>query len=604
MKKMRLSHFFENIKVLNNLTLRSRLILFFLVIIVVSQGITGSVSYILSANLVRDKVSQQIKQTLFYIDNHMQNILSNVNWVSNLIFSNDIIQDELRNYKYENLKPHREPSDINKILLNLAISIDNINYISITGFNGKSYIYGSAVSVPIEYIKTMPWYSKAEELNGRQLWVSTHSDNNMSLEQDRNVFSNIRILKDFLKGEAVGLLVISIKESVLSDVYSNLKDNTGDTFIISKSGSIISNSNKAIIGQDIRHEEYFKKILAGDNSFELEINGDSQLVNWVDSKYPDWIIINFTSIDYISNEITKITKTVLIVSGICLMLAILFDIIFSKTIIKPLRSLEGLMERAEQGDLTVRAEVNRNKDEVSRLSGKFNNMISKIQTLVKEVSFERAGKKDAEFRALQAQINPHFLYNTLESINSIAKINKFENISKMVIALSKILRQSINTEGEFVTAGYELEQIKNYLTIQRIRYQDKFAIIFDIADDILQMKMLKFILQPLVENAIFHGIEMKKGNGTIVITGKKEDNILKFCITDDGIGMIPEKLKEIEDNLNSEINNSRPEKSYGIYNVNSRIRLYFGNSYGIKYESTFNFGTTVYVILPIIGDVI
>jgi hypothetical protein len=153
--------------VFNNLTIRTRLILFFLIIILVSQGITGYISYYLSGKSVRENVSYQIKQTLTYIDNHIINILSNVSWVSNLIFSNNIIQDELRQYKYESLKTYRVPSDINKILLNLAISIDNIRYISVNGFNGKSYVYGSAVSMPMEYIKSMPWYDRAVELDGR-----------------------------------------------------------------------------------------------------------------------------------------------------------------------------------------------------------------------------------------------------------------------------------------------------------------------------------------------------------------------------------------------------------------------------------------------------
>jgi two-component system sensor histidine kinase YesM len=425
----------------------------------------------------------------------------------------------------------------------------------------------------------------------------------MPLGQEKDEFSNVRILKDFYKGDALGVLIISIKESVLCEVYSNL-DNTGNTFIITRAGSILSNGNKTLLGRDISREEYFRKISAGENSFQVMINGDMQLVNWIDSKNPGWIIVNFTPLNYIGKAVSKITNTVVIVSIVCIILAILFDIIFSKTIIHPLSSLERLMEKAEQGDLTVRAGGEGKKDEVSRLSRKFNNMISKIQTLVEEVSIERTRKKEAEFRALQAQINPHFLYNTLESINSIAKINKSEEISVMVIALSKLFRLSINTAGEFVSVEYELEQVKNYLTIQRIRYQDKFRVLFDIPDNLLQMKMLKFILQPLVENAIYHGIELKDGNGVISISAEKKDGILEFCISDDGIGIKPGKLAEIEASLQKESYNSDSEnsRSYGITNVNNRIRLYFGGSYGLKYKSEVNSGTTVYVALPAIGD--
>jgi two-component system sensor histidine kinase YesM len=588
--------------VAGNLSLRAKLVAFCLVTILASQGITGLTSYYQSSEMVRSKVGYQIRQSLNYVDNHIQSVMNNVNWVSNAVFSNRIIQDQLRNYKYEELRPIAGAKEINTILLNLAISIDNINYISINGYNGENYIYGNAVNLPIEYIVAMPWYDLAVRMDGRQLWVNMYTENPMSTEPDKSVFNNVRILKDFQKGENVGILVVSLKETVLSDVYSNLSDTTGYIMILSEEGTVLSSIDKGRIGQDIRAEQYFTRLKAGENAFGALVDGEQCLVNWIPSKNADWIIIDFTPMRHIGNEVIQIAGTILIVAALCFVLAMAVVAGFTMSVTTPLSRLGELMEQAEGGNLSVRAEASAGQDEVSRLSRRFNTMLARIQLLIEEVSTARTDKREAEFRALRAQINPHFLYNTLESINSMAKIDGSTEISRMVITLSKILRNSINLQKSLVTVRYELEQLENYLTIQQIRYENKYTYSLDIAPELLERTVLSFILQPLVENAIYHGIELKEGRGCLKIAGRLTLSGMQFCVSDDGVGIPPGRLEEIRQRLEQRGNPDREDESYGVYNVQNRIRLTFGESYGLAFDSIEGLGTKVYVNLPVLEE--
>lgn len=588
MKKIRFS----------GLTLRSRLMVLFLALIAISQGVTGLVSFYTSSHIVEKKVGEQIAQTLAQIDSHMQSVVENVERVSDLIFSSEIIQEELRKYKNENLRMYIDTSVTNQFLSDVARANEFIHSISIVGDNGKNLYYGSISAITKESILSMNWYKKVEKLDGKKLWLNTYKNDNIFLENDKNVLSNIRILKDFNKHERIGTLIINIRESVISGIYNNLNsDQKKEIFVMDLNGKIISSLDKSLIGNDIRSEPHIRRILNGENAFKQEINHRFYLVTCVPSKKMDWTIVCLTPYHYISGESARIRDVVFVVALVCLLFALVFEFIFSRSVLRPVESLGRLMEKASKGDLSVRAEIN-NTDEVSRLAVSFNHMISKIQSLIHEIYLEKIKKKEAEFKALQAQINPHFLYNTLESINSMAKIRKADDISTMVISLSKLLRLSINKGGEFISVRDELEQVRSYLTIQRVRYEDKFNVRMDVDEDILDYKMLKLILQPLVENAIYHGMELKEGGGSISISGKLVHDRLLFTIEDDGLGMEDSRLDEVRNALKD--NNRTDYKIFGIYNVNERIKLYFGDSYGLEFQSIKGAGTTVKVVLPVI----
>jgi two-component system sensor histidine kinase YesM len=240
-----------------------------------------------------------------------------------------------------------------------------------------------------------------------------------------------------------------------------------------------------------------------------------------------------------------------------------------------------------------------NVDEITELGMSFNIMIGKIKELLDSKIKEQENLKRAELRALQAQINPHFLYNTLDTIIWMAESKKTDQVVKIVTALSNFFRISLSKGMDWITIGEELERIRSYLIIQKMRYRDILDFKIEAEEDVTENTILKLILQPLVENALYHGIKNKRQGGTITVRARRqsEDEIL-LEVEDDGIGFTPEKLAQLRAELNDDAGDIKLESGFGIGNVNKRIRLYYGKPYGLSVQSEYTTGTRVTLVIP------
>jgi two-component system, sensor histidine kinase YesM len=240
-----------------------------------------------------------------------------------------------------------------------------------------------------------------------------------------------------------------------------------------------------------------------------------------------------------------------------------------------------------------------NVDEITELGMSFNIMIGKIKELLDSKIEEQENLKKAELRALQAQINPHFLYNTLDTIIWMAESKKTDQVVKIVSALSKFFRISLSKGMDWITIGEEVERIRSYLTIQKMRYRDILDFNIEVDKDVAENTILKLILQPLVENALYHGIKNKRKGGTISVRARKngEDEIL-LEVEDDGIGFTPEKLNQLRADLEDDSGRIKLESGFGLDNVNKRIRLYYGKPYGLTVQSEYTTGTCVTLVIP------
>jgi sensor histidine kinase YesM len=298
------------------------------------------------------------------------------------------------------------------------------------------------------------------------------------------------------------------------------------------------------------------------------------------------------------NETTKINLSLSIGIVVVILFACLtLSFIIVRSISKPIEELKNLMGEAANGDFEVRFSSKSN-DEIGQLGSGFNQMIYEINNLVNMVYAEQKSKREAELKILQAQIKPHFLYNTLETILAIAEENKVDEIAEIVIALTNFFRLSLGRGKETITIKDELEQVRSYLAIQKVRYGDKLDYEINCDNEILSRTVLKLILQPLVENSIYHGIKEKPGKGKISIEAHERDGKLYFSITDNGKGIPFEKLSELSDNLRDSIN----VRGYGLFNVNERIKLSFSKEYGIFLKSKYGEGTKVEIWHPIISN--
>ena len=292
----------------------------------------------------------------------------------------------------------------------------------------------------------------------------------------------------------------------------------------------------------------------------------------------------------------QILSVILIISAIGFSVVAAWSL--SKSIYTPIKKLHDVTTTITKNDLQSLM-TSENVDEITELGMSFNIMIGKIKELLDSKIKEQENLKKAELRALQAQINPHFLYNTLDTIIWMAESKKTDDVVEIVSALSKFFRISLSKGMDWITIGEEVERIRSYLTIQKMRYRDILDFNIQVDDDVADNTILKLVLQPLVENALYHGIKNKRQGGTINVYAKRKDEYeILLEVEDDGIGFTPEKLAQLRAELNDDLGDIKSENGFGIGNVNNRIRLYYGKPYGLSIESEYTTGTRVTLVIP------
>ena len=309
-----------------------------------------------------------------------------------------------------------------------------------------------------------------------------------------------------------------------------------------------------------------------------------------------WRVLCFIPMSVLMSGTQILVLVIVLVSLFAILISTGIAAVLSNSSTRNIKILEQTMRRVEDGNFDVRI-VPLGKDEIGSLSIRFNFMLARINELINTVYKEQIAKQQAEFTVLMSQINPHFLYNTLGTVKWYARMNKQSEIERMVTAVIDLLKSSVRRVGEFHSLEEEITQLKNYIYIQKIGYGDAFQIDYEVNEQWMASEVPYFILQPLVENAILHGIEMSKGKGHIRLTAKVVDHDLMLIVEDNGKGM---ESKQAADLLHvvSQKESVPGVTSIGIHNVNERIQLYYGHQYGLSYESALGVGTKAIVRIP------
>lgn len=411
---------------------------------------------------------------------------------------------------------------------------------------------------------------------------------------DRVAYCIVRAVRDE-KDIPIGYIIVEIFKSHLEEIENNINTNLNlDIIILDPRLYTIANLRKPKFDGSINPlSTLIKNQKLNSGFFIKRVSGKKYLIAFHTSKYTRFVALGILPINLIlenSNYLRMITFWTIL--G-CLFICLLLAFVFSRNISHPIQTLVQSMKKVESGDLTVRTEYRR-WDELGLLGKSFNNMVIRLQELLDNIVEKQRQLRRSELRALEAQINPHFLYNTLDSIKWLAKLNQVPEISTIATQLGKLLRTSISCEDELITVEESLKNIKSYLEIQKIRYHDKFEVLIDIDPESYGYRIPKLILQPIVENAIYHGLDNKAGNGNLLIKGQMIAETLVFEISDDGIGIEAEKVKSI--NSGNDLRSTR--QSIGIQNVNRRIKLYYGEEFGITIQSQLGEGTTVVLRMP------
>lgn len=351
------------------------------------------------------------------------------------------------------------------------------------------------------------------------------------------------------------------------------------------------------------YKERIEQNLMEGNKYEenLEIwENDVQIVtDLLQDTIFQYIYYEISDLQHLSTEYRNIfvgTVRFIIIAFACIcMLLLILSYYIPLSITRPIRKLSEVTDQVAKGDLSVRFDA-RSGVEVNRLSDSLNTMIDKINELLAQVTKEQVRLRKAEFELLQMQINPHFLYNTLDTIIWLAEAGKQKEVVDMVGSLSEFFRTSLNQGKDIIPIREELQHVKSYLKIQQVRYQDILEYEIHMLEELEKYLIPKITIQPIVENALYHGIKNKRGLGHILINGRKEKDHFVIQIEDNGIGISEERLAQVRDKI--QYRSPAGNDIYGLYNVNERIHLNFGEKFGISIESDYGEGTVVSILLP------
>ncbi|SER69143.1 two-component system, sensor histidine kinase YesM [Gracilibacillus ureilyticus] len=396
----------------------------------------------------------------------------------------------------------------------------------------------------------------------------------------------------------IGLLKITIDTSAITSVLDNVQLTESSSFYI------VSNNQSIFFQQESQPSPAapyfdFSRITAKDQGY---YSSNGWFYVYETSKMTDWKVIGQAPVQEIMKDSNEI-RTLIFLTVICSIIFIIGLYMFiSNKLILPIHILKSKMTQAAEGNLN--AKVNPvGEDEIATLGYSFNQMISKIKTLLDQSIEEQKKLKAAEFRTMQAQINPHFLYNTLDTIVWLAEAKQHESVIELTKALSQYSRISLSKGKDWITIADEMSHIDSYLYIQQTRYEDILDVTVNVDQHLYRYHILKLLLQPIVENAIYHGIKNKRGKGYLRINGTLEaDDLIRFDVIDNGIGMDEARLQKLKNHLISGEVVPDSKSGFGLINVQQRIQLYYGKEYGIKINSWKGSGTRVTITIPKRGE--
>jgi len=445
---------------------------------------------------------------------------------------------------------------------------------------------------PNARLEDQAWYRNARRAGGKSVISAPHVQNVIQNEY-RWVVSLSRELKNVDGLTADGIFLVDLNLNVINDLCSGIDlGRKGYVFIVDEDGNLVYHPKQQLLYSNLRSEkiEEVKRAASG-TSFAADDAEGKRFYSVKETSF-GWKIVGVAYKDDLIGYKSTLGNTILITVG-AVAVSLLISVVLSHRLSRPIRNLQKKMRMVEKGNFDVQAEVMQ-MNEIGQLARTFNMMVGQIKNLMREIIDTQENKRKSELQALQAQINPHFLYNTLDSIVWMAEQKRHEEVVLMTSALAKLFRASITKDQELIPVRVELEHIRNYLLIQQMRYRDKLDYRLEFEDSVLNYKTLKILLQPFVENAIYHGIRNKPDIGTIAIRAMEKDDRIVFEIEDDGLGMTEEQLEKIGEAGDGEFRS----KGIGIANVGERIRLYFGPAYGIKIQSELAAGTLVTIAIP------
>lgn len=524
-----------------------------------------------------------------------QNIDSYIDYMENiayLISSNEDVQDYLFDEKIDNEGRYRILNQLQTIL----DSRSDIRNVGIISKNGRMLINDGSKSVNQDLdLNTQEWYATALEKPNGPILTSSHVQHIISGERPWVITLSRGIRDRSGSGEKEGVFFIDLNYSAISELCDQSTVGTkGYAFILDAKGNIVYHPQQQQLYNELQTENISLIMDTDEDTVLTGTGNDGKLYSISRSEKTGWTVVDCTNVKELLSKSRQAQSVYVLTAIILVIVALLFSRFMARSITLPIQKLRDSMKKVQEGDFSVSDVVVDSKNEIGSLTKSFDVMTHRIHELMEQNVHEQEEKRKSELKALQSQINPHFLYNTLDSIIWMAEGKKNEEVVLMTASLARLLRQSISNEDEVVPIANEVEYARGYLMIQKMRYKDKLEFQIEVDSSILYIPLIKLVLQPIIENAIYHGLKYKESKGLLIVKGFMKDGNAVLQVIDDGVGMDEETLAHIYDKHKVNYHSN----GVGVYNVQKRLKLYYGEDYGITYTSELGKGTTATITIP------
>lgn len=609
------------LKRIKNTGISRKIAFIYLIMFVPLFTITAFITYNLGISNLLDTTIANNLLVLKNTTDQLDNVVKDMERISKMTISDRNLQTILgkgnMNYDYEYLQDQKW---FDQFFFNLSTIRNDVSAIRIVVSSKVAYKYNnkSARFIPDFDYSGESWIALSRESKGRAVFIGTHYIKDVevperAMETSKMVFSVARQINSItIPNKPLGFVMIDSDLATMEAIINKFKGKDSDIIICDEERNILYHKDYRLITQKLDSLVDTTRLKnAGTGNFMMKADDGNMLLTFLTSDYTKWTVISLTPERIFRSRAEAVKNLDFLIIFIGVLMSIVISFALSKAITKNIILLNNSMKRVETGDLEVKLETTAG-DEIGELTNTFNNMVKRLRRLIQKEYLERIKrqeaeikKKNAELIVLQNQINPHFLYNTLDTIRITAALNNDKSVDEMLFTLSTFFRLSIFRGEEFTTLEKELELIQCYMQIHKYRYGDRIECIYDIPDEILDYKIPRFIIQPLVENSIHHGLELKKGKGSLIINAALGEN-LEISISDNGKGMSADDMERYDKLFKSNIDLMNPIDGkisrIGLVNVHQRIVLTYGKHFGLTLSNNVDGGLTVKIKLPGVND--
>lgn len=560
----------------------------FTIVSIVSMGFAGILLYARFSSSIEDMIVKNSIQLVNQVSLNLETSVRNMMRISNSMYYCTIKNKDL---SVESLD--RE--------MNLLYESNRDDLVSIACFNGDgSLVAATPVSGLKEDVEPMEqgWFQKANDKIENLHFSTPHVQNLFAESTFRYhwVISLSRIVELTRGGETSrGLLLVDMDYSGIEQLFDKVNSGgSGYTYLIDGAGEIIYHPRQRAIYSNLNTENNLAAAEYEDGNYRETFQGEERSVTIKTMGYTGWKVVNVVPTDEYYFNLNQMRFFVFFIVFFTILCMVLLNIFISGRIATPIQRLEEAVKELEKGNLELEIHEE-GSQEIRHLGRTIRSMVLQTQRLLDRIVEEQEAKRKSELDALQSQINPHFLYNTLDSIVWMIEGEQYKEAISMVTALSRLFRISISKGKTIITVAEEAEHARNYMNIQKVRYKNRFKFDMDMEQGILQYSTIKLVIQPILENSIYYGMEYMDGDGLIKVHGYEKDGDIYIDVTDNGPGMTREEVDYLL------VDSERIHKKgsgVGLVNVHQRIRLYFGERYGLEIESEPDVGTCVRIHLP------